>query len=238
MKTASPLAKKKRGTVNRCKCCNNVLGKNSHSIYDEKGKAQNIEYLLMDSIGKQTHEQEGLHQAVCDACLKQLIQTYEFKQKCLNAESDISEEECTDDEAELDALDIREHIESENVHIQTDKIQQSTLDFDGDKYRVSTPKAGSQLSQDARYSQNNVMELIEEDNMEEEYLDYQDDIMSFIDESIKEQYPAGMQNVVRDTKTDNFEEGESSTSLPRPEQQIQTEVKLISMYQTLFIYIN
>lgn len=79
----------------KCKCCNTAISKSFRFIYDEEGKELNIEFLLLDCVGKKVSEKNGSDQAICTKCLLQLQQSYEFKRKCLEAadESDVSDNE-------------------------------------------------------------------------------------------------------------------------------------------------
>lgn len=88
----------RKSKVNKCKCCYSALGVGpSHLIFDEAGKRQNIAFLLFDYIGRTVYESNGDQQAVCDNCLRQLVQSFEFKQRCLRTvgsdDSDDEEEE-------------------------------------------------------------------------------------------------------------------------------------------------
>lgn len=89
----------RKAKANRCKCCNTPLGEiASHLIFDEAGKERNIAFLLFDYIGKKVSESDGGQQAVCDGCLRQLIQCYEFKQKCVQANDDSEDDDDDDDD--------------------------------------------------------------------------------------------------------------------------------------------
>lgn len=102
----------KKSKANKCKCCNSVLGAvASHLIFDDAGKQQNIAFLLFDYIGRRVIESDGDRAAVCDNCLKQLVQCYEFKQKCVQANEVDSEDE---DENDGNDLDSNENSEEES----------------------------------------------------------------------------------------------------------------------------
>lgn len=86
--------KKKKKSIKKCKCCNVALAADFHLIFDEAGSKLNIAQLLHDSIGIRINAEDGDGQAICDGCLQQIIQTYNFKQKCLQAaDGDTSDEE-------------------------------------------------------------------------------------------------------------------------------------------------
>lgn len=91
-----------------------MLNDDYHLIYDERGKEQGIETLLQEAIGIHVSESDGLHQAICDACLQQVIQTYEFKQRCLHA---------ADDEAPSEPSDV-----DENEYVVEDQLKDDELD--------------------------------------------------------------------------------------------------------------
>lgn len=96
----------KKTKTNKCKCCNSALNDvESHLIFDENGKRLNIAFLLFDYIGKTVDESDGQQQAVCDGCLNQLIHCYEFKQKCVEAiENDSDDEEAVEEESDCNYL--------------------------------------------------------------------------------------------------------------------------------------
>lgn len=102
-----------KSKANKCKCCNSAFGAvASHLIFDEAGKQQNIAILLFDYIGKRVVESDGDQQAVCDNCLRQLVQCYEFKRKCVQANVDDSEDDDGVDEVdEVDAVDEVDEVE-------------------------------------------------------------------------------------------------------------------------------
>lgn len=93
------MGKSKNGK-NKCKCCGSLLIENYQLIYDEEGKRQNIELLLFDYIGKKVNENDGSDQAICKDCLKQLVQCYEFKRKCMEANNQLSSSEESENECE------------------------------------------------------------------------------------------------------------------------------------------
>lgn len=82
----------------KCKCCNTAISKSFRYIYDEEGKELNIEFLLLDCLGKKVSERNGLDQVICTKCLLQLQQSYEFKKKCLEAADDSEVSENNEDE--------------------------------------------------------------------------------------------------------------------------------------------
>lgn len=77
--------KKRKRPMLKCKCCQIALTSDYHFIYDDRGIELNIETLLYEAVGIQVSESDGAQQAICDACLQQTIQTYEFKQRCWQA---------------------------------------------------------------------------------------------------------------------------------------------------------
>lgn len=87
---------------NKCKCCGSTLSGDFQLIYDDEGKMLNVEFLLFDYIGRRVSESDGVNQAICRDCLKQLVQCYEFKKKCTEASNDStsSESESESEEAE------------------------------------------------------------------------------------------------------------------------------------------
>lgn len=98
----------------KCKCCNTPISKSFRLIYDEEGKELNIEFLLLDCVGKKVSEKNGPDQAICTKCLLQLQQSYDFKKKCLEAGDDDDSEasevseanEASDNESELILCDV------------------------------------------------------------------------------------------------------------------------------------
>lgn len=119
----------------KCKCCNSAFGAvAAHLIFDEAGKQQNIAFLLFDYIGKRVVESDGDQQAVCDNCLRQLVQCYEFKRKCVQANVDDSEDEDDDEEGEVDSNGIIEVDldDAENI----ERIEQAPIEneYEFNKY--------------------------------------------------------------------------------------------------------
>lgn len=107
----------KKSKANKCKCCNSALGAvASHLIFDDAGKEQNIAFLLFDYIGRRVIESDGDRQAVCDNCLKQLLQCYEFKQRCVQANEADSDDEEENDQNHLESNDNSE-VESDAAEI-------------------------------------------------------------------------------------------------------------------------
>lgn len=98
----------------KCKCCNTAISKSFRFIYDEEGRELNIEFLLLDCVGKKVSDKNGLDQAICTKCLLQLQQSYEFKMKCLEA---ADESEGSDNENELVLCDVSSlnSFDAENV---------------------------------------------------------------------------------------------------------------------------
>lgn len=118
--------KKKKKPINKCKCCNSALGSYYHLIYDENGTNLNIARLLQDSVGISINVADGEDQAICDGCLQQVIQTYNFKQKCLQAadDGDTSDEENPVGDIDNDIGNDVELLECEymdDVHFKQDK---------------------------------------------------------------------------------------------------------------------
>lgn len=98
-------------------------------VYDAAGKERNIEFMLYDYIGKQLSEADGDHQAICDTCLTQLIQCYEFKQKCIQA-NEINDESSSssfelNDKSDIN-LDIK--LEPQDISIVEDAQYYNHLD--------------------------------------------------------------------------------------------------------------
>lgn len=89
----------------KCKCCNTAISKSFRLIYDEEGRELNIEFLLLDCVGKKVSEKNGLDQAICTKCLLQLQQSYDFKKKCLEAGDDSDDSEGISD-SELVLCDV------------------------------------------------------------------------------------------------------------------------------------
>lgn len=123
----------RKSKTNKCKCCNSALGAvASHLIFDEAGKRQNIAFLLFDYLGKQVNESDGVQQAVCDSCLRQLIQCYEFKQKCVQAnEEDSDDEDCIEEEGETNDIIEEESYGTENYLV---KPSPTENEFEFDRY--------------------------------------------------------------------------------------------------------
>lgn len=95
----------KKSKENRCQCCNKCLTAPFHLVFDEAGKHQNIAALLFDYLGKLLKEEDEKKYAVCDHCLQQLIQCYEFKQKCIRANEVSSDEGEMDENREEEAIE-------------------------------------------------------------------------------------------------------------------------------------
>lgn len=118
--------------MNKCKCCNSALGAvASHLIFDEAGKQRNIAFLLFDYIGRRVIERDGDRQAVCENCLRQLIQCYEFKQKCMRANADDDSEDDVDEELESKGIIEQESDDAENLVTETEQTAaESEYEFD------------------------------------------------------------------------------------------------------------
>lgn len=171
-KTDSITKKKKKSTL-KCRCCSKALHDNYHFIYDDEGKKLNIEFLLLDSIGLRTNESDGSTQAICEPCLKQVYQTYEFKQRCLNATTEESGED--EDNVSVDEEPTEEVIEEMLPNICNEEIID---DYEPDAYEaLKLGKDPLTLQNDNEYDANSVGNDDLEDNdmfyLEEEYLDDQ-----------------------------------------------------------------
>lgn len=112
----------RKSKTNKCKCCNSALGTAaSHLIFDDAGKERNIAFLLFDYIGKKVSESDGDQQAVCDNCLRQLIQCYEFKQKCVQANEDEDSGDDSNDEMEFNEIIEEESNDMGNLVMKPDQ---------------------------------------------------------------------------------------------------------------------
>lgn len=105
---------KTKSGKNKCKCCGTSLSRDYQLVYDEEGKRKNIEFLLFDYIGKKLSETDGLDQAICKDCLKQLIQCHEFKRKCLEVNDQSSSEDDSDKNCE-DNDEVDDQMENDDV---------------------------------------------------------------------------------------------------------------------------
>lgn len=67
-----------------CKCCNTKLTPNTiNRLFDAAGLKLDIKYLLFSFLKIVIVQEENKNAAVCDNCLKQLIDSNKFKQNCL-----------------------------------------------------------------------------------------------------------------------------------------------------------
>lgn len=187
--------KKRRIRPSKCKCCNSTLKKDYHLIYGERGKELDIETLLRDAIGIQTSEADGASQIICDSCLEQVIQTYEFKQRCLQAANDESPSDRSEDEEENNEEETINHLTAdiELLHdslIDEDDILQTALDAD-DVLDTSDPCEASYSAEDLDEDSVNIAES--EENfayVKEEYIVDDNDSRvaheqsSFVDEPV------------------------------------------------------
>lgn len=147
---------------NRCQCCNKSLIAPFHLVFDEAGKNQNIATLLFDYIGKLLDEKDGRRYAVCSPCLQQLIQCYEFKQKCIRAnESTMSEDENENEDGDEDEAEAEEEDEQEETNELNEQQSQSDSFDDSIQNEV--------LYEDWNESQNG--SDFDGDDMNVEYLD-------------------------------------------------------------------
>lgn len=134
----------KKSKANKCKCCNSALGAvASHLIFDDAGKQQNIAFLLYDYIGRRVIESDSDRQAVCENCLKQLVQCYEFKQRCVQATEADSEDEDEYDEYQVESNGNSEE-ESDAAEI------------------IETPNAPMLVKSETEYDFHQFVDIIEE----------------------------------------------------------------------------
>lgn len=118
----------KKKKIPKCKCCDNQIDDTCHMIYGKKGRAQNLEGLIFDCIGRKVTEAGGSHQVICDDCFERLKQIQKFKQECASkhTENNVSEsEEEEEDDEEDEDVQIQE---DEEVLKQLDKIIAETTE--------------------------------------------------------------------------------------------------------------
>lgn len=85
----------------------------------------NIEFLLLDCVGKKVSEKNGLDQVICTKCLLQLQQSFEFKRKCLEA---VNESDDSDDEESVHDVETPETEEPFNeADIQIDQLEEEFI---------------------------------------------------------------------------------------------------------------
>lgn len=166
----------RKSKANKCKCCNSALvAVTSHLIFDEVGKQQNIAFLLFDYIGKKVIESDGDQQAVCDNCLKQLIQCYEFKQKCVQAnENDSEDDENEFEDYDYDGTDTKsiiEEISEDEAENFTGNIEETTTDSacDFDRYVEVIEEYDGVGNEDEDVDDTNVSTKIEQTATENEF---------------------------------------------------------------------
>lgn len=165
----SPLKKKKK-SINKCKCCNAALGTDFHLIFDEAGTKLNIAQLLFDSIGVRINVDDGGGQAICDGCLQQVIQTYNFKQKCLQTadDGDTSDEEKPNQDFDND-VELLEDEYLDDVHLNQDNIkvdEEMNIDLSNENVEYEDLEHS-----DVEYLTETLEEENTEDYVDDEYLD-------------------------------------------------------------------